>query len=194
VLALGYQSSRYLTERVPDLGIADLPFIFPDTATARAAMDGRLGHVLTERIEAGMDYRILGYFENGFRHVSNKLRPVRMPADMKGMSIRVLPSKVRAQTFARGIEDHGSPKHSGVGQVARRAGESIPQYRHVRRSQLPQIPHGDEPLLPLAPDLLSPPVVRRVAAGAAGGNARGVGRRGVSTQSSRERGRGLRCN
>jgi tripartite ATP-independent transporter DctP family solute receptor len=99
VLTLGYQSSSYLTERVPDLGIADLPFLFRDTATARAAMDGKLGHVLTERIEAGMGYRILGWFENGFRHVSNKVRPVRLPADMKGLTIRVLPSKVQARTF-----------------------------------------------------------------------------------------------
>jgi TRAP-type transport system periplasmic protein len=99
VLTLGYQSSSYLTERVPDLGIADLPFLFPDTATARAAMDGKLGHVLTERIEARMGYRILGWFENGFRHVSNKVRPVRLPADMKGLTIRVLPSKVQARTF-----------------------------------------------------------------------------------------------
>jgi tripartite ATP-independent transporter DctP family solute receptor len=99
VLTLGYQSSSYLTERVPELGIADLPFLVPDTATARAAMDGALGRLLVDRIEAGMDYRILGWFENGFRHVSNRRRPVRTPADLKGMSIRVLPSKVQERTF-----------------------------------------------------------------------------------------------
>jgi TRAP-type transport system periplasmic protein len=99
VLSLGYQSSSYLTERVPDLGIADLPFLFQDQATARAAMDGRFGQVLAERIEAGMDLRILGWFENGFRHVSNRVRPVRTPADLKGLTIRVLPSQVQARTF-----------------------------------------------------------------------------------------------
>ena len=51
VLTLGYQSSSYLTERVHDLGIADLPFLFPDTDTARRAMDGKLGSVLAQRIE-----------------------------------------------------------------------------------------------------------------------------------------------
>ena len=99
VLTLGYQSSSYLTERVPDLGIADLPFLFQDESTARAAMDGRFGRVLVDRIEAGMDFRILGWFENGFRHVSNRVRPVRLPADLKGLTIRVLPSKVQARTF-----------------------------------------------------------------------------------------------
>jgi len=99
VLTLGYQSSSYLTERVPDLGIVDLPFLFPDVAAARAAMDGPLGQTLAARIEEGMNYRILGWFENGFRHVSNKVRPVRAPADLQGMAIRVLPSRVQARTF-----------------------------------------------------------------------------------------------
>jgi TRAP-type transport system periplasmic protein len=100
VLTIGYQSSSYLTERVPDLGIADLPFIFTDNDGARAAMDGRFGETLVQRIEAKMDYRILGWFENGFRHISNSLRPVHVPADMKGMRMRVLPSKVQERTFA----------------------------------------------------------------------------------------------
>jgi TRAP-type transport system periplasmic protein len=99
VLTLGYQSSAYLTDRVPDLGIVDLPFLFPDVVAARTAMDGPLGQTLAASIEAGMDYRILGWFENGFRHVSNKVRPVRSPADLAGMTIRVLPSKVQARTF-----------------------------------------------------------------------------------------------
>ena len=99
VLTLGYQSSSYFTDRVPDLGLADLPFLFPDATTARSAMDGRLGQVMTSKIEGGMNYRILGYFENGFRHVSNRLRPIHVPADMKGMKTRVLPSKIQERTF-----------------------------------------------------------------------------------------------
>ena len=77
VLTLGYQSSSYLTDRIRDLGAADLPFLFSDARQARISMDGRLGQVLTARIEAGTNYRILGYFENGFRHVSNRIRPIR---------------------------------------------------------------------------------------------------------------------
>jgi TRAP-type transport system periplasmic protein len=99
ILTLGYQSSSYLTDRVLDLGAADLPFLFSDGQQARAAMDGRLGQVLTARIEAETNFRILGYFENGFRHVSNRLRPIHAPADMKDMKIRVLPSKVQERTF-----------------------------------------------------------------------------------------------
>lgn len=99
VLTLGYQSSSYMTDRVPELGLADLPFMFNDTASARAAIDGRFGELMTQAIEANMNYRILGYFENGFRHISNRVRPIRSPADLEGISIRVLPSKVLEWTF-----------------------------------------------------------------------------------------------
>jgi tripartite ATP-independent transporter DctP family solute receptor len=99
LLTLGYQSSSYLTDRVPELGIVDLPFLFASTQAARAAMDGALGETLARKIEARVNYRVLGWFENGFRHISNRLRPVRRPTDLAGMRIRVLPSKVQARTF-----------------------------------------------------------------------------------------------
>jgi TRAP-type transport system periplasmic protein len=99
LLTLGYQSSSYLTDRIPELGVLDLPFLFGATAQARAAIDGALGQTLAATIEKRAGYRILGFFENGFRHVSNRLRPVRTPADLAGMRIRVLPSKVQERTF-----------------------------------------------------------------------------------------------
>ena len=99
LLTLGYQSSSYLTDRVPELGFVDLPFLFANNAQARGAMDGELGAYLVRKTEERINYRILGWFENGFRHISNKLRPIHMPADMKGMKIRVLPSEIQRRTF-----------------------------------------------------------------------------------------------
>ena len=99
ILTLGYQSSSYLTDRVPELGFVDLPFLFAKRDMARAGVDGKLGQFLASKIEERVNYRILGWFENGFRHISNKLHPIRIPADMKGMRIRVLPSEIQARTF-----------------------------------------------------------------------------------------------
>lgn len=99
ILTLGYQSSSYLTDRVPELGLVDLPFLFENNDQARAAMDGALGHYLTQKIEERINYRILGYFENGFRQISNRLHPVRRPEDLAGMKFRLLPSDVHARTF-----------------------------------------------------------------------------------------------
>ncbi len=94
VLTLAYST---MSTGIPELEVAALPFLFPDTATARAAMDGPLGNAAIERIEAETNYRILGFFENGFRHVSNDIRPVHTPADLNGLTIRLL--GIQARTF-----------------------------------------------------------------------------------------------
>ena len=100
ILTLSYQSTSYLADRVPELEFADLPFLFDGLRDARAAMDGRLGAWLSRKIEERIPgYRLLGYFENGYRHVSNRLRPVRTPADLKGMRIRLMPGKVHSRSF-----------------------------------------------------------------------------------------------
>ncbi len=99
VLTLGYQSSSYLTDRVGELGFVDLPFLFERRDQARAAIDGALGRFLAAKIEQRVNYRVLGWFENGFRQISNRVRRVRVPADLMGMRIRVLPSEVQARTF-----------------------------------------------------------------------------------------------
>jgi len=85
MLTVGYVSMS----DTPELELASLPFLFPDTAAARAAMDGPLGRAAAAKLEATNDYRILGFFENGFRHVSNDVRPVRTLEDMRGLKIRV---------------------------------------------------------------------------------------------------------
>jgi len=99
VLTLGYQSSSYLTDRVPELSFVDLPFLFDSTEKARGAMDGALGRRLVQAIESKANFRILGWYENGFRQISNRVHTIRTPADLNNIRIRVLPSKIQAQTF-----------------------------------------------------------------------------------------------
>ena len=101
ILTLSYQSTSYLADRVPELDFADLPFLFDDLAHARAAMDGKLGAYLSRKIEERIPgYRVLGYFENGYRHVSNRLHPVRTLADLKGLRTRLMPGKTHNRSFA----------------------------------------------------------------------------------------------
>jgi len=99
ILSLGYQSTSFQTDRIPELGFADLPFLFQTTEQARAAVDGELGAYFTAKIEEKTNFRILGYFENGFRKISNWLRPIHVPADLSGVRICVLPSDIHVKTF-----------------------------------------------------------------------------------------------
>ena len=92
VLSLAYMT---MFNNIPALEVAALPFLFPDSASARAAMDGALGRSAIKTIEADSDLRVLGFFENGFRHVSNSVRPVHGPDDLHGLTIRVLGVQAR---------------------------------------------------------------------------------------------------
>lgn len=78
--------------------VFDLPFIFKDTASARAVVDGPIG---TQLLDSLKDQGIIGltYFENGFRHVTNNKRPIEKPEDLKGLKIRTMENPVHIATF-----------------------------------------------------------------------------------------------
>lgn len=96
---LCYVASGYLTERVPALDLLDLPFQVSDRARALAALDGSVGEALSRVVSATTGQRVLAYWDNGFRHLSNRIRPVREVADCKGLVVRTLDSRVYQETL-----------------------------------------------------------------------------------------------
>ena len=99
VLTCAYASTAYLAEAAPALGAFDLPFLFRDRAAAHAAMDGPLGDLLAGEAEARLGLAGLGYWENGFRHLTSRGGPVTSLADLAGLRIRIQPSAIYRQTF-----------------------------------------------------------------------------------------------
>jgi TRAP-type transport system periplasmic protein len=99
LLTMCYFSTSYLADRVPELEVIDLPFIFESEARAHATLDGALGAFLTEKTESRLNYRVLGYWDNGFRHLTNRLRPIRAPGDLNDMRIRLQPNDIHVKTF-----------------------------------------------------------------------------------------------
>ena len=87
-----YFASSYLTQRIPSLARFDEPFPVTDRARLLRDLDGDQGARLAEEISGRTGYRVLGYWDNGFRHISNRLRPIRHPDDCRGMRIRTLDS------------------------------------------------------------------------------------------------------
>ncbi len=98
-LDMCYFSTSYLADRIPEFALFDLPFVIDQRNTAYAAMDGPLGKLLAEKVSAATGYHLLGLWDNGFRHLSNKHRPIRTPSDIMGMSIRTLFSDLHTKVF-----------------------------------------------------------------------------------------------
>ena len=99
VLTISYQSTSYLPGKVPELGFVDLPFLFSDLSSARTAFDGRLGKYMINKIEEKYNFHVFGFLENGFRHISNKVRSIQSPEDILGLKIRMLPSEIHFRSF-----------------------------------------------------------------------------------------------
>lgn len=89
---VAYMASGYLSAQVSELGVIDLPFHISDRARALSSLDGRAGDLVKQAVTAKSKLRVLGFWDNGFRHVSNRLRDIRNPADCAGMICRTLDS------------------------------------------------------------------------------------------------------
>ena len=98
-LSACYISSLRYAKWVPELALFDLPFLFPDRTAAYRVLDGRLGQNLRMKVAAQSPFRLLAYWDNGFRHFSNKLRPIRKPTDCKGLRIRIQMSELQAESL-----------------------------------------------------------------------------------------------
>lgn len=83
---------------VSDFGVLDLPFLFNDRQAAVEVLEGEIGDELFAQLrEQGIVG--LSWGENGFRHVTNSIRPVATPAEMDGLNLRVQENKVFIQAF-----------------------------------------------------------------------------------------------
>jgi tripartite ATP-independent transporter DctP family solute receptor len=88
----------HLSRFVPEMGTLVLPYLWKDTETMFGALDGRMGQII-EPLLLERGFKVVGWWDNGFRHVSNNKRPIRAPEDLKGLKLRTLPTKVHIAFF-----------------------------------------------------------------------------------------------
>ncbi len=78
---------------VPQVKLFNLPFLFKDRESCYKVLDGEIGTQISDLfVKVGI--RSLGWFENGFRNITNSKVPVEKPADMNGLKIRVMEDDV----------------------------------------------------------------------------------------------------
>jgi len=119
---LCFFSSSYLADRVPQLGIVDLPYMFESLNAAHAALDGALGAALSELTRKATTLEPLGYWDNGFRHISTRSRQVQTPDDCRGLRIRLQPNWAHEAYFrALGAEPVCNDLREGIAML--RSGE-----------------------------------------------------------------------
>jgi len=97
-LDIALEATTALENFVPEVGVLNLPFMFKSTADAFKILDGDIGKEL-ERASEAKGFKILAWWDNGFRYMSNSVRPIKRPEDLKGLKMRVPESRVFLETF-----------------------------------------------------------------------------------------------
>ena len=84
--------SKFGLAGVPEFEVFDLPYLFADLAQVRRVTQGDVGRELLQRL--GRQQMLgLGFLDNGFKQMS-AARPLRTPADYRGLRVRVQASRV----------------------------------------------------------------------------------------------------
>ena len=117
-LSFCYMSTVRFSKAAPGLRFLELPFVIKDRRTIFEALDGKYGNQARRLIEENTRCRVLGFWDNGFRHLTNRVRPIRRPEDCRGLRIRTQTSDLHGETFrALGFEPIKSDVKEFVEQI-----------------------------------------------------------------------------
>jgi TRAP-type transport system periplasmic protein len=95
---LAFSSTGPVPNFVPDTKILDVPFLFRDKAHARAVLDGPIGQDMLSKFDA-KGFKALAWGENGFRHMTNSKRDIKLPEDLKGLKMRTMENPVHIAAY-----------------------------------------------------------------------------------------------
>ncbi|NMF98938.1 TRAP transporter substrate-binding protein [Aromatoleum toluolicum] len=92
-LDLSANSQGAVSTAVPEYAAFGMPFLFASLPQAWKLLDGPLGQELAQK-SADKGLIVLGYWDNGVRHMSNSKHPLLKPEDLKGLKMRTPPDAV----------------------------------------------------------------------------------------------------
>ena len=97
-LDIALESTMSLSNFVPEIDVLNLPFLFKDAEEVYKVLDGEAGQKLAEKAEE-YGFKILGWWYNGFRDMSNSKKPIETPSDLAGLKFRIPESEVFRGAF-----------------------------------------------------------------------------------------------
>lgn len=100
-------STTSLAGVVKEFGVFDFPFLFGNARQADAMVDGPLGKLLGGKL-AEKGVVVLGFFDLGFRNVTNGKRPVTKPEDLDGLKLRVIPNPINVD-WVKALDANPTP-------------------------------------------------------------------------------------
>ncbi len=90
--------SSVMSSVAPEFGVFEMPYIIQDRDHIRAVEDQMLEDTFNAAAERE-GYKILSFWENGFRQITNNVRPINMPEDLEGIKLRTPKGEWRVKMF-----------------------------------------------------------------------------------------------
>lgn len=110
---LVFISSAVLGNFNPEFFALDIPFMFKDREGVYRVLDGEIGQKLLDSLEQ-RGIKGLGYWENGFRQLTNNKQVIKSPDDLKGMKMRTMENEVHIAAWR---EEGANPAPLAFGEL-----------------------------------------------------------------------------
>ncbi|MDN2664676.1 TRAP transporter substrate-binding protein [Psychromonas sp. 14N.309.X.WAT.B.A12] len=82
----------------PRVQILDLPFLLPSKEVMKKVLDGPTGRKILDTLD-GHGMHAINFWGAGFRHMTNNVRPINSPDDLKGLKMRTMQSPILLSTY-----------------------------------------------------------------------------------------------
>ena len=90
--------SSIMSSRIPEFGLFEMPYLVRDREHMTRIEHDLVWPELAPLAEA-QGYRMIAVWENGYRHVTNNIRPIRAPDDLDGIKLRTPRGTWRVRLF-----------------------------------------------------------------------------------------------
>jgi TRAP-type C4-dicarboxylate transport system substrate-binding protein len=95
-----YLLSSYFEKILPEIQILDLPYLFNNRNEAYNSLRSDLFNYIDNKLKF-KNLKLLGFWDNGIRHISSKIKLIKNLSDCKGQVIRTTPSPLHIEIFRK---------------------------------------------------------------------------------------------
>ena len=97
---VSYLLSSYFEKILPEIQILDLPYLFNSRNEAYNSLRSDLFNYIDNKLK-NKNLKLLGFWDNGIRHISSKIKLIKNLSDCKGQVIRTTPSPLHIEIFRK---------------------------------------------------------------------------------------------
>ena len=95
---VSYLLSSYFEKILPEIKILDLPYLFNNRNEAYNSLKSDFFSYIDDKLK-DKNLKLLGFWDNGIRHISSKIKLIQTLSDCKGQVIRTTPSPLHIEIF-----------------------------------------------------------------------------------------------